>query len=265
VPTKITLPECLMTACRTMFPTLDLTRISFYDGVPLPYSIGNPNAFTHDHLDGSISIYLRQNTYLPCDLETFYTLAHELVHALQSQQGVFGGYLTTFRTAYIWCSMVSLKGAGDRFHPQNGNCFEEEAYVFENAVRWITFTPCDCAGGQPARTWDYGVQVKRLPAMPRAQADLTCCVKTADGFNGVLIIWGLINSGVAVGVGTVLAIVDIVVGIGEGLCRLFGGCGAGRQDSSGSGGSIKSGKGKPARDEDDGDHPKDPLGHFGDP
>src|SRR5262245_15077401 len=97
MPTRIFLPERLMRAYKFLFPNLDFSRISFYLGKPFTTDSGIPildngkAGLTLTSLYSDINIYIREDRYDPCDKRCFALIAHELVHAQQIQDEIFGG------------------------------------------------------------------------------------------------------------------------------------------------------------------------------
>src|SRR5690349_13660139 len=81
MPSPISLPPCLMDCYKVLYPNLGFSRITFYEGMPAV--AGSPEGFTMAPGGPDINIYVRE--YLPCSKDTFLTIAHELVHAVQIQ------------------------------------------------------------------------------------------------------------------------------------------------------------------------------------
>jgi len=89
MPLPISLPACLMDCYKVLYPNLNFSRITFYEGMPAV--AGSPKGFTMAPGGPDINIYVRE--YLPCSKDTFLTIAHELVHAVQIQGMTGGGYI----------------------------------------------------------------------------------------------------------------------------------------------------------------------------
>src|SRR2546429_7179568 len=92
MPNRIYPPACLMDAFHVLFPTLDFSRISFYEGMPFPLDTGQGGiTIASVGLSSEIKIYLTDGRYNSCTQDTFLLLSHELVHALQIQNSFLGG------------------------------------------------------------------------------------------------------------------------------------------------------------------------------
>src|SRR3954453_6672873 len=125
MPSPIALRPCLMDCCKVLFPKLDFSRISFYEGMPA--AAGSPKGFTMcPGGSGDINIYIGQ--YLPCSEETFLTIAHELVHAVQIQGMTGGGYIPGSWATYYISHFLGCTGRGS----DCANELEKEAYDFAN-------------------------------------------------------------------------------------------------------------------------------------
>jgi hypothetical protein len=108
-----------------LYPNLDFSRIQFYQGMPLPDSLfGDRGGRTIPGIFGT-KIYVHDYSDCPnpgSQDESFLTLAHECVHALQAQDlGWFG-----FQMTYLTCFLAGGSQEG------GGNCLEDEAYSFAN-------------------------------------------------------------------------------------------------------------------------------------
>jgi hypothetical protein len=160
VPTEVFLPDCLSKIYRFLFPTLDWSRIHFFDGIPFPLNIGPKDGITvPSAFSSAINIYLADGNYVPCGPgapprpdepsswsseqynqagaahHTFLLLAHELVHALQIQESAGSGYIPgSWITQYVTCWFASRS-------THCGNPIEDEAYDYANG----------CPNGNPAR------------------------------------------------------------------------------------------------------------------
>ena len=224
--TEIFLPECLVQAFKQLYPTLDFSRISFFNGIPTGLDTGQP-AITVPDPGGicGIHVYLRENSYDPCCKETFLTLAHELVHALQIKDGIFGGcglgLINPFTAQYITCFLNSLSeafdfanGPIDRGDPPGKVrcCIEKPELVL----------PCDCGavpwpGINPAF---YEALKTRCLGLSKTESDASFaeCLLKPGGVGGVI--------GGAILGGPIGAVIGAVVGglIG-GLTGLVGAIG----------------------------------------
>lgn len=83
MPTLIVLPSCLTDAYKVIFPNLDFSRIEFFQGLPLGARAAAGFTMSSGGWSPDIRIYVVK--YDPCTEETFLTIAHELVHAVQIQ------------------------------------------------------------------------------------------------------------------------------------------------------------------------------------
>jgi|SRR5439155_2081345 len=101
MPDPIILPNCLLNTYKLMFPTLDFSRVHFYDGIIFPFSLGSEAAITLNSFPNNIDIYLKKGIYDPCSLYTFQKLGHELVHALQAEQGFGSAWFGSWDFNYL--------------------------------------------------------------------------------------------------------------------------------------------------------------------
>lgn len=148
-----------MNAYSVLFPTLDFSRVHFHEDPPL----GSPAGLTLTSLYDDIDVYIKK--YDPCSESTFFTFAHELVHALQAQENsVFGGKFNGWIMSYMLC-LFNTFSADDK----GGNGFENEAYAYERQLTAFIrahpgMLPCACekalfVGPSPV---DWGTEIKRL-------------------------------------------------------------------------------------------------------
>jgi Domain of unknown function (DUF4157) len=127
-----------MEACAAMFPTIDFSRITLFEGPPFLLRPITRNAITVTSGVRATHIYLRKGTYDPCSLEGFVLVAHELVHALQIEKGPASrAYLNSWAFRYLRCLITSLTFAGG-----GGNGLENEAYEYGTLVRAYGALPC---------------------------------------------------------------------------------------------------------------------------
>ena len=91
MPTAVTLPTCLMDCYKVLFPSIDFSRVEFFSG--MPFGTGAADGFTMASGGPSPDIRVHVKDYQPCNLETFLTIAHELVHVLQIQGMTGGGHI----------------------------------------------------------------------------------------------------------------------------------------------------------------------------
>lgn len=146
---EIRVPDCAMAAYRLLLPNICYDKVHFFVGIPTLISTGQP-AITQDYL-GEQRIYFRNEPDF-CKFNDFLIGAHELVHVLQIQNLPMG--TTSWNFAYNVCFLASGTS-------QHGNCYEDDAYEYANAIagQWgysndsllrqkfaaagIT-SPCDC-------------------------------------------------------------------------------------------------------------------------
>ncbi|SRR6266571_4842939 len=208
MPTRIMLPDCLFSAYAFLFPTLEFTRVSVFDGIPFPYDWGQ-NAITLTSGVSDINIYLRSGLFNPCWLSSFALLGHELVHALQAEQGFLGGQLNSWIFGYTWCAISSFSGG-------RGNALEDEAKDFGARLSACTLVPCACDSGgiSPAPNFEAEL-IRRCGDLVKTKAD----VSLSDCFKKSSWLWGIIATGGAV-IATVIydVIIEVVRSI---LCFLF--------------------------------------------
>jgi hypothetical protein len=158
MPTEVFLPDCLLECYHFLYPRIDFSTIHFYDGIPIPYSAGSQSAITLTWGFGSgIHIYMREGVWAPCDqsgngLETFLTLAHELVHVLQ---------IMNLPDPELWIPNYLGHYVRSGFSFDCSNDLEQEAYEHANGCSSPTSSvgalrecvrgwakgrsPCDCS------------------------------------------------------------------------------------------------------------------------
>lgn len=122
---RITPPQCLLDACRRIFPKLDFGAIGFVLGMPPLHSGAGLEGLTLPNVvRGGVTIHLVPEEYSPAGKDSFVCIAHELVHAYQVQR--LGG--RTFKVRYAEGIVASGFGRG-RPHP-----LEEPAYAYEDKL-----------------------------------------------------------------------------------------------------------------------------------
>ncbi len=152
IPRPVDLPACLGDALRALFPTLAWERVSFFDGIPWPFSLGDEDAITLTGGLSRIRICFRPSVCEPLSLRFFLLCGHELVHALQVQQSPAGGrglgLLNAFIVHYLTCFFAAWSAL-----PHHGNLYEDEAYEYEGILGGALHAagreralPCDAAG-----------------------------------------------------------------------------------------------------------------------
>ena len=206
VPQEFFLPQCASEVYRFLFPTLDWSRIHFFQGIPFPLHTGQSGiTIASIGFSGKINIYLEEGVYYPCGPdgvkahESFLIVAHELVHALQIQQSLGEGYIPgSWVTKYVTCFLTSLSA-------DCSNEIEQEAYEYANGcprtyggtLRLCTDSaglhdvgPCDCSGIPPFRetvvaapdpeTFLEAIQ-NHCPLIPKRDADVTIDIWSCIG------------------------------------------------------------------------------------
>jgi len=138
---------------RALFPTLDFDRVRFHAGVPLRR--GALAGLVLPTLGGTIHVFAAHE---PGSLEHFATVAHELVHALQIQQGRARGYANAWIWSYLYCAVAAFTTVG-----WGANVYEREAYGFEGRLRK------ELQGADP------NLACMHRLAFPRSEASLTDC------------------------------------------------------------------------------------------
>ena len=230
MPTRIMLPDCLFNAYAVLFPTLDFTRVSVFDGIPFPYTSFVKNGITLTSGVSDINIYLSSGLFNPCSLSSFALLGHELVHALQAQQGFLGGQLNSWIFGYTWCFFSS-------FSSGRGNAFEDEAYAFGAGLSACQLVPCACDSGGISPVPNFEAElIQRCGNLVKTKADVTL----SDCFKKSSWLWGIIATGLAVIVAVSYDVIDVVRSI---LCSLFR-IGCNEEGPEPPTGSIKSNKDK---------------------
>ncbi len=217
MPTQIFLPKCLMDAYRHLFPNLDFSRVKFNVGIPLYTGVQTGQTLTSGWSD--INVYIRE--YNPCSLDTFYTFAHELVHAQQAQDGDFGGKANTWIFFYLKSAFTSFSSEGDH------NPLEKEAYDFENALRACAkIGPCKCVDGVPwivPATNGAGVPdavgqlVSQCPMVSKPRSnpgdDKDRIANAFPGGRVVAGIWEVLMAGIAMLAAIIYSIVDSIISL----------------------------------------------------
>jgi hypothetical protein len=211
MPQEFFLPDCLSKVYRFLYPTLDWSRIHFFDGMPFPLSLGPQSGITIASVGFSpdINIYIREGHYYPCSTgpndgpaahESFLLLAHELVHALQIQQMLGNGYIPgSWITKYMTCYLTSLSS-------DCSNEIEQEAYEYANgcpntyggqlrlcldAAGLTLVGPCNCSGIPP-------FQDTRIGATPDVQTFLdaiqnSCSLIPKPDADSTIDVWSCIG------------------------------------------------------------------------
>lgn len=168
MPSNVILPGCLTEVYEYLFPTIDFSRVSFYDGIPTVLDNGQQGITIGSvGFSTKISVYIKEGLLKPdpfntsngpCSFDTFLLLAHELVHVLQIQDSVLGGkFPGQWVFKYIACFVGKFT-----FSSHCDNRLEEEAYNYSdgcpghspksgmlrdyiNQTAFANQSPCDCS------------------------------------------------------------------------------------------------------------------------
>jgi hypothetical protein len=154
-PRKIDPPDCLLDLLRFIYPTVDWSRVSFFDG--WPHVLGfSPNAAITLPATYSLSrihVHFKPGRWNPCTCPGVGLIVHEGFHVLQIQDAVGGwgpGFARPFIAQYLAC--WAANGFSYDGHPM-----EEAAYavagrntsLFESCCTPGRL-PCDCAADPPS-------------------------------------------------------------------------------------------------------------------
>lgn len=149
MPILITLPECAMETLQAIYPTVDWSRVDFYEGLPWWVIQGEPVNTSALVLPrtvsfGGFNLYLGKNTNF-CDADHMATLVHEAFHVYQ-YTSIWGGFgLGLMRPGFIKYWQGYMNGGDD-------NAIEADAYEIDEAFKecYGDNGPCNCdAGGDP--------------------------------------------------------------------------------------------------------------------
>jgi hypothetical protein len=133
-----------------LFPNTDFSRVAFFSG--MPFGWGSASGFTMASGGPSPDIHVYVNNYDPCTLDTFLTIAHELVHVLQIQGMTGGGHIPGSWATYYMSHTIGCLWRGWLCD----NELEKEAYNYadggcDTAGKVATFVQVQF-GGQPPCT-----------------------------------------------------------------------------------------------------------------
>jgi hypothetical protein len=124
MPTEIFLPDCMLECFQYLYPTIDFSKIHFYDGIPYPYSLGGESGLTLALGFGTgIHVHLASGQWNPCSYAAFLMLAHELVHVLQIKNLPYEG---------LWTELYLRNFVRSGFAYDCSNALEREAYEHVN-------------------------------------------------------------------------------------------------------------------------------------
>jgi len=218
-----------MEAYRCVYPSIDFSRVHFFQGLPLLVDRGQ-QGITLPSVPGDINVYIRPGIFDPCDLETFLLLAHELVHVLQIQDSVGSGYIPgSWVMNYVSCYLAS------GFKSERGNCYEDEAYSFANGadgtlrlfLQSASLTPCTCDGIIPWLPNPNFCDFVQHQGLTKSKADCTlgdCLVNRFIDPPLLGAIWSGISviGGFIVGLGSIFGVNGTVSGIGTIIGGIIG-------------------------------------------
>lgn len=139
-PGKILPPECLVDLLRFVYPTIDWSRVSFYDGWPHVIGLSSARAIT---LPGSytlrgVNIYFKRGHWDPFTCDGLSVIVHEGFHVLQIRDVMEGrglGLARPFVVQYLACWASN----GFRY---NSHSMEEVAYDVAGRARSLFDTRC---------------------------------------------------------------------------------------------------------------------------
>jgi hypothetical protein len=229
-----------------LFPTLDFSRIRFYVGMPsyMLSSGKDPAGLTLSAGIDGIEIFIRPDRYDPCNpaARTFVLIGHELVHALQAQQGLLGGRANAWVFSYTFCYISCFFNSGQ----DKGNAFENEAYSFEGRLEDCmneppVIAPVSCLDGQTSPVPDFtATLLRRCPDLPIAEAKASFgdCLPW-DTLGPLTVLW----AGVVGAVAGIAALVKDIGDAAEQVCEWIGFCSDDDASPIYVGPSEKSGKG----------------------
>ena len=124
-PPRVELPEEVARLVRTLYPTLDLDAVRFYQGVPhlIRWTGGEAITIPAPLARRRTCVYVDPEHYDTGSVEGIGTLLHEAYHALQAQEIGWGlGPFRPFLALYFAC------GAANGFRYE-GHPLEVDAYV----------------------------------------------------------------------------------------------------------------------------------------
>lgn len=140
-PKEIEKPECVLRLLEAIYPTVDWSKVRFYDGLPWFARLSQgTNAITLPGKYGLDSIHIYFQDFNPCTCEGMGTIIHEGFHVLQYNDiGTFGvGWIRPFMIQYFACCFKLGKDCYDEHPMENG------AYDFED-----DFLEAYCYDGKP--------------------------------------------------------------------------------------------------------------------
>lgn len=152
-PKEIEKPECVLRLLEAIYPTVDWSKVRFYDGLPwFARLLQGTNAITLPGKYGLDSIHIYFQDFNPCTCEGMGTIIHEGFHVLQYNDiGTFGvGWIRPFMIQYFACCFKLGKDCYDEHPMENGAYdFEDdflEAYCYDGKPKYQI---CDCSKKPP--------------------------------------------------------------------------------------------------------------------
>jgi hypothetical protein len=154
-PPEVALPEGARQRLAALYPTLDLRRVRFHNGLPWFVGRGIDGITLPARLSPRrCRIYIRPRAWRPDTPDGLALLAHEAFHALQMQEAGPGlGQVRPFLILYLACA--ARNGFFYRGHPMEG-----DAYAVAGR-RHSHFECAVAAGEEPAPVAASGVRFWR--------------------------------------------------------------------------------------------------------
>ncbi|MFL6197152.1 MAG: hypothetical protein ACJ75H_23400 [Thermoanaerobaculia bacterium] len=140
-PPRVRPPDELLELLKTVYPTLDLSKVSFHLGTPHLIRLVGSMAITIPAMlaPKRTRIYIEARHYDPASVSGVGTLVHEAYHALQVQESGWGfGPFRPFMILYFACGAAN----GFRYH---GHPLEEDAYRLAGRRRSAFEAACGAA------------------------------------------------------------------------------------------------------------------------
>lgn len=150
-PPEIEKPECVVKLLETIYPTVDWSKVKFYDGLPWftsSFSSGT-TAITLPGTYGVNNINIYFKDFDPCSCAGLGTIVHEGFHVLQYNDiGTGGvGWIRLFMIQYLACCIKLGKNCYDD-HPMEIPAYEYEEQFLE-CCKKLDKPICDCSTTPP--------------------------------------------------------------------------------------------------------------------
>jgi hypothetical protein len=178
-PKRIDPPECVLELLRFIYPTVDWSRVSFYEG--WPHLIGlSPNAaitLPDTYTPHRINVYFRPGRWDPCSCAGLGLIVHEGFHVLQISDmlgGMGAGFARPFIVQYLAC------WAGNGFD-YDGHPMEDAAY--QVAGRSTSLYESCCNGSRRACNCDTELPSVDEAGLAAFKANCANVVQQSSGFN----------------------------------------------------------------------------------